>query len=356
MMMTNLTRLRSKPTPLNVNIQPKLSTPPQPPPNCIKPATLNKISNVSTQKEVNPSENNPSENSTLIKIHEMLDKVIKRIDSIDNKMDLMDTNISGINSKISALDNRLTAKITTISASFEGKVNEIACRVTALEENCTKKITTLDHKNDVNTQELIHLKNKVTDNELVVDAMRVEISDSIKKCEEVVSRGTNNDLDMTARLIELERIGHLNDVIIVGIPQVPNENLFEVFKAISAAISFDYAGCFRRAFRLRGSAIVLKLSDAEARNEFLYRYRVFKKLSITHIGFESHVPIVMNESLCTYYNNILKNAVALRKSGLVSAAYARNGYIYIYANGTSTPTKITDTKQLEAFRSINTAA
>lgn len=83
-----------------------------------------------------------------------------------------------------------------------------------------------------------------------------------------------------------------------------------------------------------------------AKNEFYICYLKFKKLSLSHLGFETDMRVYINESLTPMNSECFKSALQLRKKGLLHNVYSHNRLVYVKKTKESDPIKIDNMLQL----------
>lgn len=155
------------------------------------------------------------------------------------------------------------------------------------------------------------------------------------------------------------------DLRISGIPFFESENLQELFSNICHAINFNtpsYKAIYRihnnnnnkNARNRQVGTIAVKLLTPFDKNAILRAYALFKKtqkcqLSLFHIGYESSMPVYINENLTVNNFKILQAALNLKRKKIISTAYSLRGLVYIKRVSTGQPEVIDDIADLNHF-------
>lgn len=118
----------------------------------------------------------------------------------------------------------------------------------------------------------------------------------------------NHQSAMDDKYNSLDRIMHLNDAIIHGVPRTQEENLRGLFGCICKAIGYSVNDMallsIFRGSKMKNSAIILKFISASVRNDFFYAYVKSIKaqpLTLIDLGFKTKDRVYIRESLCTAY-------------------------------------------------------
>lgn len=265
-----------------------------------------------------PQPHDKNNTATLTSLSAILGTLSDKIESFERRLAKIEGNLEN---QMQSVENRLTSKIESIAAVLDTRLMAIDSRISQIEKEFNHKLANV----------------------------KVECDELLKSR---ASAETTQINQIPKRLIDLERVVHLNDVVIVGIPAVPGEDLKKTFISICKAVSFNNINSFVTAFRLKsgnnvnGGTIILKMTDCVNRNEFLHKCRSFKYLKTNHIGFESSADVFINESLGYHASGILREAIRLRKRGLISKAFSRNGSILVCKSDTSPLIKINNLEHL----------
>lgn len=148
-----------------------------------------------------------------------------------------------------------------------------------------------------------------------------------------------------AKINDIERKLLENDIIITGIPFVQNENVVNIFEALSKSIGFMNAtSCLNTIFRLPGERltrpIVAKFSSGLFKHEFFNLYIKYQQLSLMNIGLKSNDRIYINDSLTKKNSAIKKQALILLKNKVIHKVGVKFGLVYIKTKPTAAYMKI----------------
>lgn len=161
----------------------------------------------------------------------------------------------------------------------------------------------------------------------------------------------NRQLVVESKVDQIERLLRTTDLMLKGIPQIPNENLYAVFNQICQAINFapkDFTlqSIFRTKNQAKFPTVFAKFISANARNEFFSCYLKHRNLNLTHIGFNTTDRIYAQESLSSYYAEIFRFAMALRKNKKIHSVHTHNGLVYVKLSIDDIPKRLESLQQL----------
>lgn len=237
------------------------------------------------------------------------------------KMTTKPATIDEIQKLIEATNQSLQNSImTTISNEITSTLSSIKQRVEDIDEKLESKIQSVDGKIDNVQCHVDHLNN------------------------------------------EIQRLNKRNELVIRGIPSTAEENLFEIFKTISAVIGhhMENVAMFPTLRRLQGKSqsersnagsqpdpILAQFIAPAHRDAFFRAY--FKKLPLKYsqIGGSVDSRIYISENLSKWDAEVFKEARALVKAKIIEKAFTMNGATHIRIKATDQPIKINDTKQLQ---------
>lgn len=158
---------------------------------------------------------------------------------------------------------------------------------------------------------------------------------------------------LESKVERLERISHLSDLLLNGVPYVQCENLLEIYNAICNVIKFDSADYTLQAiFRIgkssssKNASIVMKFISSAARNRFYSLYLKFKNLSLHHIGFNGNVRVFIQESLSKNNADIFRRAMEFKRSKRLARSYTHNGLVFVQVEDSSDTICCTSVPQL----------
>lgn len=236
-------------------------------------------------------------------------------------------------------------KLQAMETQFNKMVPSLSSRMDNMEKNI---IITIEEK----------LKNVVNEINVKIDLLQTKINqvenDFMLKMEGVEGRiqasesntDTNGHGNLDKRLLELERVSKLTDVIVAGVPpeSVDNQQIFSnICTAIKTETKWNDVGSM---FRLRSGSIIIKFLSIGIKERFFTDYLKFKNLSVQHLGYQVAKRIFINESLSNHVSNLLKSALAMRKDGLIYKVYTSNGNLFIIVTANDRPFRVTTREQL----------
>ena len=238
----------------------------------------------------------------------------------------------------------LIDRINQLEQNIDNSINNVLKEAFAL---INTRIDSLDAKIDgMETRLKEHLNSEIAEANNFLKLELASLNNKIAVIVERVGLVENIDMDTEMRLSELERLAHRNDLIINGLPDSVT-NLNSVCKNICNIIGLDPTtidNC--NLFRVKSGAVVIKFSSSYVKDLFFRSYLKFKRLNLTHIGFDSAQRIFVNESLTKQTATLLKTANKFRKDGWISNTFTKNGFLFIKKRPDDVPIKITSMNQL----------
>ena len=185
-------------------------------------------------------------------------------------------------------------------------------------------------KNDI-LLELAHMREEMQTIMNRVSTLENEVQDL---------KGLRSEVELLTNEIEvLQNKSIDSELRILGVPFTQGENLNDVFGKICAAVNTETpntTSIYR--VKRRESAegpIIVKLASAYCRNQFMrsmahHRRNTNKTiLRLTDIGFQSDIPIYVNENLTAHNSVIMRAATKFKKEKKIVAAYTLRGHVYI---------------------------
>lgn len=184
------------------------------------------------------------------------------------------------------------------------------------------------------------------DMEARFDRQICDVANDVKKIE-------LRQCTMDEKLEEIDRKSHLTDLLLNGVPIVPQEDLRRIFSVISHKIGFlSNENTLSSIFRLRNNnqsdhpTIVLKFLTTTARNDFFRLYMKCLDLNLKDIGFETGLRIYIKESLTKRNAEIFRKAIIAKKAAQVFNVHTYNGFVYIRTHKDGNPVRILSVGQL----------
>ncbi len=203
-------------------------------------------------------------------------------------------------------------------------------------------------------EETKSIKAIVSDSNAKVDAIAKQIHELKSENEELRAKvdiisQENKTLKRTVN--DLEQYSRKCNVIINGIPEFDNENLYEITHMVADNLGvelFDYD--ISVAHRLPAAedkipAIIVKLNSLEKKAQLVQNSKKVK-LHGSKIGINPGHPIFVGDQLTPHTAVILKKAKALKKSNDIEFVWYRNGSVFTRKTENDPAIKITDIAQL----------
>lgn len=138
---------------------------------------------------------------------------------------------------------------------------------------------------------------------------------------------------------DIERRATLCDLIVNGIPFIHGENITNIVEKILTKCGISNSQIVATSFRippkssssiLTRTPIVIRCFSPAAKQLFLSKYFMLKKLFLSDIGFDSGIErIFINESLTKLDTLVMKQALALKKMGKILNVGSKNGQVII---------------------------
>lgn len=162
---------------------------------------------------------------------------------------------------------------------------------------------------------------------------------------------------LESRVDKVERLLHMTDLMIYGIPKSPNEDLHHIFEKICGSIGyvqkdFTLQAIFRinntkNSTKSKFAPIIAKFISASAKSDFYVRYIKFKILNLSHIGFKSDDRIFVQESLSSIHAEIFRLAMQHKKNNNISSVYTHNGFVCVKLSRESDAIRISSKAHLQ---------
>lgn len=187
-----------------------------------------------------------------------------------------------------------------------------------------------------------------------IDASLKSMDDRLAKCEKALIELQDSNSTAHKQMEDLRRVQRLSDIVIHGIPCLPNENVTATVKNIAAIIKHPLSS-FSDAFRIKSrspskSQIVVRLASHCEQRAFLTAFRGCGGIQLSQLeGFSSTSPVYVNESLTPYNNSLLREALKLRRSGKIHTATTRNGLLHIRSENRGQLVRIASLEQLRSL-------
>lgn len=152
---------------------------------------------------------------------------------------------------------------------------------------------------------------------------------------------------------EVARLERASELVISGIPYQQTEDLGHFFRNIATVLGYAHTPIVdvQRLAKLpivAGSAppILCQFALRNVRNDFYRRYMTNRSLSLRHIGFDADKRIFINENLTKLAREIRSEALKMKKAGVFTQVFTRNGAVYVKRQGQSSSELVQCAEQL----------
>lgn len=228
---------------------------------------------------------------------------------------------------------------------------------------------------------LIKLNERLDEMDQKIDKEILDINNQIASIHTSFTKAlleVKNELDVELRALH-EKFNTLKtingnivaipfELTIHGISELDGENLNSIISKLSSVINFEDQKSIVKVHRLKQvhqvssstivntnilPPIIINFNTTNSRRMFHTKYFAFIKtdpLKLSHIGFESHDRIFINENLPKECLEILKKAKRMQKSGKIENAYSFNGQVcVIHRESDDKPQIISHVDDLKKF-------
>lgn len=196
-----------------------------------------------------------------------------------------------------------------------------------------------------------------------IDKLKLDIAVDLEKLRED-NKVTFNEL--TASIEEtkvntthaLERTNRSNDLIVSGVPFVQGENLTSYYNAWCHSLGYDQNNFplvdIRRLVKgvpAVGNVYIILLQFAITiqRNDFYAAYLRTRSLMLSDIGFAVKKRIYINENLGPATRTLRTKALQLKKDGIFSGVYSKNGIVHVKKTSNDREFAVTSENDLRLF-------
>lgn len=203
-----------------------------------------------------------------------------------------------------------------------------------------------DETNDNIATMKAELNNKLdqmkNDLQIQIDTIKQDVFEFKSTCTAELNAFSGRIEKIDARIASTSesvcRLENRTELIAVGIPYLPNENLHAHLTSIAKTIGFDenklsHVNCKR----LRSKALmegdaslaILQFSMSSLRDEFYAKYYSKRDLCLRHIGFNSDRRIYINENLTSHARAIKRTALRMRREKTLTLVTTKLGIVHV---------------------------
>lgn len=215
-------------------------------------------------------------------------------------------------------------------------------------------MTTLDTLSDMIAKMNAEINDNISNLRKDIDSKFTGITNEIKSDVNLLQE--KNEI-LEAKFENLDRLAHLNDLLLYGVPFTLNEDLKDLFYQICDTIGFitmDFTlmSIFRAKTKNKQQTIVIKFISASFRNDFYIKYLKFKDLSLQHLGIDSNDRIFIKESLSKTNLDLFQKTLKTKLDGKIEKVFTRNGLVYIRRTASSDMERIYCLQQICEIESL----
>lgn len=201
------------------------------------------------------------------------------------------------------------------------------------------------------------IKKTVTSTDSKLDTLTEKINGIERENEELkkkVEQLTIQNITLSKNMNNLEQYSRKDNVIINGIPQMQNENVYEWVKLVADKLDvtlYEYDISTAHRLPARGDnipPIVVRLNNRDKKSKLISSSRRIK-LHGKDLNLNPAVPIFVGEHLTLQSMAILKKANELKRKGLIFNAWCIDGKIFIRVNDKDAAVRIDEESQLDNF-------
>lgn len=218
----------------------------------------------------------------------------------------------------------------------------------------------LDCSDNISNDKILEMLRNFEDLRVDLTSVKNTVGKMETKLEDVVSLTqatyrNQKDIEMLKKennrlrsdMSRLETVCRQNNVVITGVPEMPNENLQKLILSITGALGCSLERsqiCKYTRFRSKGGKqkpILVVLNNYYTKNELLTRFKHKKQLIGSEIGLDASVKIHIGEHVNSYHQKLMY----LAKQKLISIGkykylWIQNGDVLIRKTCTSKIVKI----------------
>lgn len=265
-------------------------------------------------------------------------------------------NMDQIMQMLSEINN----KIETQSNEFKAATNDLKTQIATSHDNLKGEMTTLVENMKTEFKEEIATLNTKIDSTTSAFNKKVDVIND-----------TVSQLDSRMNYVEKdhERLSHLNELKLVGIPIAENENLPDIFIKLSNIIGFDASNVSSIPIMSRGitrnratneisltPTIIMKFVAVHIKEAFYSLYlRLLPKhkISAKDLGFTSEARIVICENLSRLNHEIFVSAYGMKRENKLAQVYTSNGIVNVKLQKGGTSHVIRHKHQLDMLVHLN---
>lgn len=188
-----------------------------------------------------------------------------------------------------------------------------------------------------------------------VQQFKAECTSNINKLSDSLTRVRANVHQTNERISAAEKS---NDLILAGVPYVPNEDVDTIVQRVSAALGYSehtipltFSKRLAKLPIANGATppIAIQFAFKLARDDFYRRYFTVRNLSLIHIGFNVDKRIYVNENLTDQARRIKGKAINLRRTGKLHAVFTKDGSVFIKPTPEDDAVLVRSIDELESF-------
>lgn len=207
-----------------------------------------------------------------------------------------------------------------------------------------------------------------------IESVNNKIVESSSSFKQQIDQISNTVQQFSSRLDSVEkdyeRIAHLNELKLIGIPVTDNENLLEMFMKLADVVGYDMSNATNAPSLTRvliknrvtnqltvGTTIIVKFVAVHMKDTFYSQYlRMLpsRKLTTKDLGFSCDTRIIIGENLSRGNHDIFIAASNLRRENKLAQVFTINGIVNIKLQKGGTTYELRHKHNLDQLMALQT--
>lgn len=246
-----------------------------------------------------------------------------------DRLKIQNASPSTLTAELSSFTSKLESKMTSIVNDVEDKIKGISVGVTDQLATVESRISLLQSELHNLLADFEKKLNQVLQSQIAL------VSSEISGLQSKVHQLEN-------KFNDLERKQKAGDVILSGVPVLPNEDLHQMVSHLCSKLNISILPdkIFRTSRNKKNTSIIIKLKSTHDKILFMSAVRNYlkssrdKKTLTLHdlgIGLQSNEAgnIYLNDSLTSLDYSIFRKALSFKKNNIIAAAYIVAGRVFI---------------------------
>lgn len=262
----------------------------------------------------------------------------------------------------------VSSKVTTRGAAKSISDAPESATLQSIDDKLNSILTILEK----NTNDIAEIKKEQREMCTSIEHCHVEIGDikslvanqdrKITACEEELKVVKEENCKMSTELKKLriemqnlEQYSHRNNLIIYGVPEVENENIYNVMSRMAEVLQFpswstSLLDAVHRMGKINKSIprpIIMKFVSRINKEEFLRKRKAWRHLKASDLGYSSENSIYVNESLTSANRELMKETRLAAKVKKYNQVWTANCSIFVRRNKDTPALRIATIDDLE---------